>query len=132
MALARRVLTILVLLLAGAALLYVIQAGSGLAPQPNDKISASEFISIILTALAVILAALALFLGGLAIIGWNSFEARVKRNAEDFLEKRFSTSDQRYIDLVEEIKEDVRREIQVARGRNRSLENDSSFGEDAL
>ncbi|WP_332746608.1 hypothetical protein [Sphingomonas sp. ZB1N12] len=122
----------IVLMLTGAALLYVLQAGSGLTPSPNDKISSADFISIILTALGVILAALALFLGGLAIIGWSAFESRVKQSSDEFLERRFSTTDIRYVELVQEIKEDVRREIQVARGRKPQIENDSTFDEDAV
>ena len=128
---ARRLLTLIVLLLSGAALMYVIQAGSGLAFMPSDKISPSDFISIILSALGVTLAALALFLGGLAIIGWSAFEDRVKQNSEEFLERRFSATDPRYVELIEELKEDVRRELEISRRQQPQIENESPFDEDA-
>lgn len=132
MKLARDILVIGLLLLTGAALMYVIEAGSGLRFMPGDKVSPSDFISIILTALGVILAALALVLGGLAIVGWATFEEKLKHNSDEFLKKRFSAEDQRYIDLINEIKEDVRREIQIKSNRKIELENQSPFDPDAV
>jgi divalent metal cation (Fe/Co/Zn/Cd) transporter len=132
MKLARNLLLIVVLLLTGAALMYVIEAGSGLSLMPDKDISHADFISIILTALGVILAALALVLGGLAIVGWATFEEKLKQNSDEFLRKRFSPEDQRYVDLINEIKEDVRREIQLKSRRRQDLENNSPFDPDAV
>lgn len=129
---ARDVLLILVLLITGAALMYVIQAGSGLRLLPSDEISSADFISIILTALGVILAAAALFIGGLAIIGWATFEERLRQHSEDFLRRRFSTDDQRYVDLISELKEDVRRELELKKPKAPDLENRSPFDPDAI
>ena len=131
MKLARQILNVLVLLLTGAGLLYIIQKGSGLTAHPNDAINSADFISIILTALGVILAALALFLGGLAIIGWTSFEAKLAQSAEEFLERRFSTNDQRYVNLIDELKQDVRREMALSRRKAGDIENNSPFDESA-
>jgi len=128
----RNALMIGVLLLTGAALMYVIEAGSGLRLMPNDKISPADFISIILTALGVILAALALILGGLAIVGWATFEEKLKQNSDEFLRNRFSPEDQRYVDLINEIKEDVRREIQIKSSIKVEIENQSPFDPDAI
>jgi len=99
---------------------------------PNDKISPADFISIILTALGVILAALALILGGLAIVGWATFEEKLKQNSDEFLRNRFSPEDQRYVDLINEIKEDVRREIQIKSSIKVEIENQSPFDPDAI
>ncbi len=129
---AQDVLIVMILLLAGAAMMYVIQAGSGLQLLPSDKITSADFISIILTALGVILAALALFIGVLAIIGWATFEDRLKHNSEEFLKRRFSASDQRYVDLINELKEDVRRELELKKPKSNDLENQSPFDPDAV
>ncbi|MBB4641959.1 hypothetical protein [Rhizorhapis suberifaciens] len=130
---ARNVLSTVVLLLSGAALLYVIEAGSNLELTPKGDISAADFISIILTALGVILAALAIFLGGLAIIGWATFEEKLKQNSEEFLKKRFSPEDERYVDLIEELKEDVRREMNLRKQpKTEDIENISPFDPDAV
>ena len=120
-----------VLLVAGAALMLIVQSASGLSFTPAASLDASAFVSIILTALGVILAALALFIGVLAIIGWTTFESKVKNSSEQFLEKRFSTDDPRYLDLIKEIKEDVRRQIDVSRKRT-IIENESPYSEDAV
>ena len=105
-------LNALLLVLLGAGLMYVIEAGSGLELLPSDKVSPSEFISIILTALAVILGALTLMLAALAIVGWSAFKSMVERRSEDsakdFLKERFSDGDKDYLQFVEDIKEDVR------------------------
>ena len=106
------VLTSIVLLLLGAASMYVIEAGSSLELRPSDRIGPTEFVSIILTALAVILGALTLMIGVLAIMGWSAFQSIVERKAEDsateYLEERFSERDADYLQFVEDIKEDVR------------------------
>jgi len=132
MMLARNVLYIVLLLLTGAAMMYVIEAGSGLQIAPDDEVSSAEFISIILTALGVILAALALFLGGLAVIGWTTFEERLKHNSDEFLKKRFSPEDEQYILLINDLKEDVRREMQIRSPQVNDLENQSPFDPDAV
>lgn len=132
MKLARNLILIVVLLLTGAASMYVIEAGSGLVLVPDDNISRADFISIILTALGVILAALALMLGGLAIVGWATFEEKLRQNSDEFLRKRFSPEDQRYVDLISDIKEDVRREIQLNSKPKSDVENQSPFDPDAV
>lgn len=100
------------LVLLGAALMYVIDAGSGLNFTQRDDLTAAEFMSIILSALGVILAAVTLMLGALAIVGWNSLESRAEKKvaetSRDFLRKRFSEEDVEYMEFVENIKEDVR------------------------
>ena len=120
------------LLILGASLAYVMWAGSNLKLEPNPNISSADFLAIILTALGTILAALAIFLGGMALLSWRMFDERVKAHAEAFLENRFSPSDQRYADLVETLRDDARREAQLARGDQSELENRSSFDEDAV
>jgi hypothetical protein len=120
------------LLVLGAALAYLLWAGSNLRMEPNPNISSADFIAIILSALGTILAALAIFLGGMAIVSWRTFDERVKTHAEAFLEKRFSPSDQRYADLVETLRDDARREAQLARKGEKALENLSDFDEDAV
>jgi hypothetical protein len=132
MKVARNVLQIILLLLAGAALMFVVKAGSGLNLLPSDRISSADFISIILTALGVILAALALFIGVLAIVGWATFEERLKHHSEEFLRRRFSPEDQRYVDLVNELKEDVRRELELKNPKPDEVENESPFDPDAI
>ncbi len=134
MKLVQRAFTAIFLMLVGAMLLVVIVKGSGLTFGPNRSVSEAEFVSIILTALAVMLTAVTVFLGALAIIGWSTFETRVKQsaeafmkvrfadddpeykifmarvesqvniNAETFLEKRFSEGDPRYVQMVEDLK----------------------------
>ena len=120
------------LLILGASLAYVMWAGSNLKLEPNPNISSADFLAIILTALGTILAALAIFLGGMALVSWRMFDERVKAHAETFLENRFSPSDQRYADLVEQLRDDARREAQIARDDQADLENRSSFDEDAV
>lgn len=120
------------LLLLGAALAYVIWSGSNLKLAPNPNIGSADFVAIILTALGVILAALAIFLGGMALVSWKMFDDRVKTHAEAFLEKRFSPSDQRYADLVETLRDDARREAQLAKKDQKEIENLSSYEEDAV
>jgi hypothetical protein len=132
MKLVRNILSSVVLVLTGAALMYVIQAGSNLTLLPSDRITSADFISIILTALGVILAALALFIGGLAIIGWATFEDRLKHNSEEFLKIRFSTDDERYVELIKELKEDVRREMDLKKDVPKEIENQSPFDPDAV
>lgn len=132
MKLARNFLLIVVLLLTGAALMYVIEAGSSLSLMPDKDVSHADFISIILTALGVILAALALVLGGLAVVGWATFEEKLRQNSDEFLRKRFSADDQRYVDLINEIKEDVRREIQLTSKASSDIENESPFDPEAV
>ncbi len=116
----------------GAAIAYVMWAGSNLRMEPNPNISEAEFIAIILTALGVILAALAIFLGGMALVSWRTFDDRVKAHAEDFLDKRFSPSDQRYADLVDMLRDDARREGQLAKRQYDNVENQSPFDENEL
>lgn len=132
MKLARNVPLAVLMLLTGAALMYVIKAGSGLQLLPSDKISSADFISIILTALGVVLAALALFIGGLAIVGWATFEDRLKQHSEEFLKRRFSADDPRYVDLINELKEDVRRELELRKTARKEPENASPFDPDAV
>jgi hypothetical protein len=120
------------LLILGAVLAYILWAGSNLRLEPNPNITYVDFISITLTALGTILAALAIFLGGMALVSWRTFDNRVKYHAEEFLEKRFSPSDQRYADLVETLRDDARREAQIANGTGKEIENFSGFDEDAL
>lgn len=112
--------------------MYVIEAGSSLRLRPNSDISSADFISIILTALGVILAALAIFIGGIAVIGWATFEEKLRQNSDDFLKRRFSPEDQRYVDLIADIKEDVRREIQIRSSAANDIENRSPFDPDAV
>lgn len=116
----------------GAFLAYLAWTGSNLQFGKNPNISPADFIAIILTALGVILAALAIFLGGMALVSWRLFDERVKAHAEDFLERRFSHSDQRYADLVEMLRDDARREAQFAREDKADIENLSGFDEAAL
>ena len=132
MRIARNLLFAVLLLLTGAALMYVIQSGSGLQFLPSDKVSSAEFISIILTALGVILAALALFIGGLAVIGWATFEERLKLHSEEFLKRRFSPEDSRYVDLINDLKEDVRREVELRSKARAEPENISPYDPDAV
>lgn len=102
----------ILLVMLGASLMYVVDAASGLQFAKRGDISASEFTSIILTALGVILAAVTLMLGALAVVGWNSLESRAEKKvaetARTYLRKRFSEDDAEYIEFVENIKEDVR------------------------
>lgn len=95
----------------GASIFAVILKASGLRFAPDPEIGPAEFISIILTALGVIIAAVTLFIGALAVFGWATFETRVTQASEEFLEKRFSPSDSRYNQLLEDLKEDVRLQI---------------------
>jgi hypothetical protein len=115
------------LLIAGAGLMLVIMRGSGLSFSPTDKVTPSDFLAIVLTALAVLLTAVTVFLAALAFIGWATFEARVKQSAETFLDKRFSEDDPRYVALIDELKRDS------LRGTRPSypVENDSPYSEDA-
>lgn len=101
----------LTLMIIGAAIFAVILKASGLRFAPDAEIGPSQFVSIILTALGVIIAAVTLFIGALAVYGWVTFETRVVQASEEFLDKRFSSSDARYNQLVEDIKEDVRLQI---------------------
>lgn len=102
----------LILILLGGALAYVISAGSNLRLVATDAVGPSEFISIILTALAVILGALTLMIGLLALLGWSSFQTMVEKKAEQstrgYLKNRFGDEDEAYLQIVEDIKEDVR------------------------
>ncbi len=106
------VITAIILLLLGAALMYAIEAASGLTFTRTQNLTPAEFITIVLSALGVILAAMTLMIGALAIIGWNSIQSRVERkvdeSSEDYLKRRFSDDDEEYQQFVEDIKEDVR------------------------
>lgn len=121
------VLGSILLLLTGAVLMLLLMKGSGLSFSPTDKISPSDFLSIILSALGVMLTAVTVFLGALALIGWATFEARVAQSAEVFLERRFSETDPRYVALVEELKRDSLRGTRPTY----PTENDSPYAEDA-
>lgn len=121
-----------ILLLLGAALMYAIDAASGLEFTRSENLTPAEFITIVLSALAVILAALTLMIGALAIIGWNSIQARVERkvdeSSEDYLKRRFSDDDEEYQQFVEDIKEDVRvRLLSYTRQFQRELEEDDEL-----
>lgn len=108
----------------------VIFARPGIALTVSPTVTYDDLIATILTALGVILAALALFIGIIAFFGWVTFEKRIAQSAETFLERRFSPDDPRYIELLAEIKQDVRRQIEF--GRNRDLpENENPFSEDS-
>ena len=126
-----QVLGAVVLLLTGAALLITVMHGSGLSFEVRDDISRADYLSIILSALAVMLTAITIFLGALAIMGWATFEARVKQSSESFLERRFSEDDPRYTQLVEELKEQVTRQSLKGGRPTYPDENDSPFNEDA-
>lgn len=123
----RQIVAGILLLLLGAALLVVVVNGSGLSLRASDDLSRADFVSIILTALGVMLTAVTVFLGALAIIGWATFEARVKQSSEAFLERRFSEDDPRYIALVE----DLKRESLKGTRQSYLDENESTFTEDA-
>lgn len=96
----------------------------------SPTVSYDDLIATILTALGVILAALALFIAIIAFFGWVTFEKRIGESAENFLERRFSPEDPRYMELLSEIKQDVRRQIEFARKRDLP-ENDNPFSEDS-
>jgi hypothetical protein len=127
-----KIIGAVVLMLLGAALLVVVQRGSGINPSLKGDLSFADFTGIILTALGVILAALALLLGVVAVVGWSTFESMVQRKSNEYLEKRFSPEDERYVRLIEDIKEDVRREIALRRVSDREPENASPYDEAAL
>lgn len=131
-----RLLTIIggvVLLVVGAALAVLIQKASGLDPTPSKSMSYAEFISVILTALGVILAALTIFLGAIAFIGWASFEALVQRKARDYLVDRFGAQDPSVNRDTNELKETIRREIELHSKKSEELpENISPFDPDAV
>jgi hypothetical protein len=126
-----RILAAVVLLLAGPFLWVVLVHGSGLTLHPNDQITRADFLAIILSALGVMLMAITIFLGALAVIGWATFETRVKQASEAFLEKRFSEDDSRYATLVNDLKEDVTRRILKGGRPEYPNENASPFDEDA-
>ena len=124
----------LVLVLLGAALAVVMMKASGMTPTPAAQLSYADFTGIILSALGVILGALAVFLGAIAFVGWATFEAMVERRANKYLEQRFSPEDDRYVQLVQELKEDVRREISLRSHKPASeeVENKSPYDEAAV
>ncbi|WP_454597088.1 hypothetical protein [Qipengyuania sp. SM2507] len=122
-------LSSVILLLLGAALMYVIDSASGLQFAKSEEVSSSNFITIVLTALAVILAAMTLMIGALAIIGWNSIQSRVEikvdKASEEYIKRRFSNDNDDYLQFVEDIKEDVRiRLLTFTRELQRELEED--------
>ncbi len=122
------IVCLLLVVALGAILLLVVQQAAHLPPS-NGTISYADFLAIILSALGVMLTALTIFLGVLAFVGWTTFESKMKSSSEEFLEKRFSPVDPRYAELVEEIKEDVRREVRIAEVNERqakeNLENEN-------
>jgi hypothetical protein len=122
-----------VLVLVGAALAVLIQKASGLDPAPSESMSYAEFTSVILTALGVILAALTIFLGAIAFIGWASFEALVQRKAREYLVNRFGAHDPSVNRDTDELKETIRREIELHSKKSDELpENMSPFDPDAV
>lgn len=132
MKIAKSIAVILFLMILGAFLAYVMWSGSNLKMEPNPDISEADFLAIILSALGVILAALAIFLGGMALVSWRMFDDRVKAHTEEFLERRFSPTDERYAELVETLRDDARREMAIMKKGERKLENISDFDEDAV
>ncbi len=109
--------------------MYVIDSASGLQFAKSEEVSSSNFITIVLTALAVILAAMTLMIGALAIIGWNSIQSRVEikvdKASEEYIKRRFSNDNDDYLQFVEDIKEDVRiRLLTFTRELQRELEED--------
>src|SRR5689334_21498399 len=119
----------LILVQLGAVLAVVMMKASGMTPTPAETLSYADFTGIILSALGVILGALAVFLGAVAFVGWAAFEAMVERRANSYLDRRFSPEDDRYVKLVEDLKQDVRREMSL-RGQKRAeeeVENKSPF-----
>lgn len=114
----------------GAALSYLIWAGSNLRLEPNPNISAADFLAIILTALGVILAALAVFLGGMALFSWQNFDDRVGGRVEEYLEKYLKPTE-RYEAIAELLRDHQEKTKRLAEAE-KQLENMSSFDEDAI
>jgi hypothetical protein len=114
----------------GAAIAYVVWAGSNLRLEPNPNISSADLLAIILTALGVILAAIAVFLGGMALVSWRYFDERVGNQVEDYLNK-FVKPTERY-EAIEELLRDHREKTKKLAEAEKELENLSNFDEDAV
>lgn len=114
----------------GAAIAYLIWAGSNLRLEPNPNITSADFLAIILTALGVILAALAVFLGGMALVSWRNFDERIGSQVEDYL-NRFVKPTERF-EAIEELLKDHREKTRKLAEAEKELENLSNFDEDAV
>lgn len=114
----------------GAALTYLVWAGSNLTLEPNPDVSSSDFVAIILTALGVILAALAVFLGGMALFSWRNFDQRIGSQVEEYLDE-FVKPTERY-DAIKELLDDHREKTKKLMEAEKELENLSKFDEDSV
>lgn len=114
----------------GAAIAYLIWAGSNLRLEPNPNISSADFLAIILTAIGVILAALAVFLGGMAFFSWRDFDKRLGAQVEDYLNKYVKPTER--FEAIEELLKDHREKTKRLAQAEKELENLSNFDEDAV
>lgn len=124
----KQIAYVFILLVNGAALLFLVVEGSGLSLSPSPNVSGSEFVSIILSALGVVLAAVTVLLGILAIIGWATFESRVEESAKAFLSERFRPGSEEYDEVFEKIKGELLNNLESS-VQKRFSEEDPRFQE---
>lgn len=65
------------------------------------SMSYHDLIAVLLTALGVLISVLAVFLAVIAFIGWQNFDRRVSRSANDFLAEGFKPDGALFKDLEE-------------------------------
>jgi hypothetical protein len=114
----------------GAALSVIMFSEHDIGITVNADLEYSDFVSIILTALAVILAALAAFLGAMALYSWRNFDTRVKSQVEDYLNEFVKPTD-RY-EAVKDLIDDHWEKTKKLAEAEKELENLSNFDEDAV
>lgn len=97
-------------LVAGGLVLLVVAAAIGTFFNANvgreaASISYTDFISILLSAIALLITLLALFLGILGVIGWTAISDRVADRTEAFLEDGFRDGHDLHKLLEDKVKE---------------------------
>lgn len=76
------------------------------------SVTYTDFISILLTAIAVILTALAIFLAVLGVIGWRAISTTVEKRAVSFLEDGFEEGNSLHIMMNKEAASAMYRAVQ--------------------
>ncbi len=82
----------------GAIFLLIVQRAAHL-PPPGSDMTYADFIGIMLTALGVMLTALTIFLGVLAVLGWTTFENKLKDHSTNYIQGELSSNGKLRYDL---------------------------------
>lgn len=114
----------------GVAIGALIFVDNDIALKIDANVTYSDFITILLTALAVMLAALTAILASLALISWRNFETRVRTHVDEYLDEFVEPS--KKFESVEKAIRESRKKAKDFNSREGEIENLSEFDEDVV